>query len=72
MKKMYGSLLIIIMLFALTPTASADQVHYISKGETLTKIANQYNISLSKLMNENQYLRNPGVIFPGQVFNHPK
>lgn len=46
--------------------------HICKKGETLFRICEQYEISLSLLLVANPSIKNPSLIIPGQVLNIPK
>lgn len=50
----------------------ADQVHRVSPGETLSGIANQYEITTDTLLGHNQYIVDPDLVFPGQVLIIPE
>ena len=48
---------------------SQSYVFYtVKKGDTLTKIANIYNTSISNIIALNSNIKNPNLIFPGQQF----
>ena len=59
----------IISLFALT--ASADETYTVVKGDSMWKIAVKYEIGLSEIKNANPQIKNPDLIYPGQVLNIP-
>jgi peptidoglycan DL-endopeptidase LytE len=62
-KKIAATILTASFLFgALATTASAQ--HYVQKGETLSKIANEYHLSLAELISLNPHIENPNVIHP--------
>lgn len=72
MKKLLAFMLCtitIISLFALT--ASADETYTVVKGDSMWKIAVKYEIGLSEIKNANPQIKNPDLIYPGQVLNIP-
>ena len=45
---------------------SAENIHKVRTGDTFWKIAQQYHISLERLIKSNPSIHNPNLIFPGQ------
>lgn len=72
MKRLVLFSLILALLVAVLPagTAQAETVickafHVVQRGETLTQIANRYEVSVAHIVQANG-IRNPNRIFPGQ------
>lgn len=62
---------ITFMLFS--PQANAEGItHTVKKGETLWLIANTYQIGLSEIITSNPQLKNPNMIYPGQIIYIPQ
>ena len=45
--------------------------HVVQQGESLWQISQQYGITLEELIEANLQIRNPDLIFPGQVIIIP-
>ena len=72
MKKFLSIITFVLSTIAFFPLcAHAEQVHRIKSGEALGIIAKKYDITIEALLYENQYIKNPGLIFPGQVLVVP-
>lgn len=56
---------------AASQAAEASQSYQVQWGDSLGKIARRMGVSLSQIMYANPELRNPNVIYPGQVINIP-
>lgn len=72
MKKLLAFMLCtitIISLFALT--ASADETYTVVKGDSMWKIAVKYEVGLSEIKRANPQIKNPDLIYPGQILNIP-
>lgn len=58
-----------------SPVASAsstqDSGHTVQRGDTLSSIAQEHDVSLGSLLAANPQVRNPDVIYPGQHINIP-
>lgn len=50
-----------------TPPGIEDGYHRVDSGDTMYKIAKTYDISLNQLVDDNPQIKDPDVIFPGQV-----
>lgn len=72
MKKIIGLFLIIVLVlsFALF-TASAATYHTVVKGDTMWRIATRYEVGLSEIKSANPDIKNPDLIYPGQVLTVP-
>lgn len=53
------------------PSETTDKIHIVSKGDTLSKIAMLYNISVLEICQENK-IKNPNSIQPGDRIKLPK
>jgi peptidoglycan DL-endopeptidase LytE len=61
-KKILISMFAICMVFGISSKASAQ--HYVQTGETLSKIAKEYGMSLSDIISLNPHIENPNIIHP--------
>ena len=52
-------------------TVSAATYHTVVKGDTMWRIANKYEVGLSEIKSANTHVRNPDLIYPGQVLTIP-
>ena len=69
-------LITFILTFAILATllilsASAATTHNVVRGDTMWKIAVKYEIGLSEIKNANPHIKNPDLIYPGQILNIP-
>lgn len=64
------SLVAVITVFAVTASAAAT-THTVVKGDTMWKIAVKYQVGLSELKNANTHIKNPALIYPGQIITIP-
>lgn len=62
MKKMVATILAACTVFGIGTVASAQ--HYVAPGESLSKIAKEYNMTLQDLISLNPHISNPNVIHP--------
>lgn len=74
-KKLLCLLFVFILVFSLftIPTAAATTTvkHTVVKGESLWKISVKYQVGLSEIIAANSQIKNPALIYPGQVINVP-
>jgi cell wall-associated NlpC family hydrolase len=61
-KKVIVSMVAMFMFFGIGSVANAQ--HYVEKGETLSKIAKEYGMSLKDLISLNPHITNPNMIKP--------
>jgi cell wall-associated NlpC family hydrolase len=61
-KKVIVSMVAMFMFFGIGSVANAQ--HYVEKGETLSKIAKEYGMSLNDLISLNPHITNPNMIKP--------
>ena len=59
----------IISIFILS--ASADESYTVVKGDSMWKIAVKYEVGLSEIKSANPQIKNPDLIYPGQVLTIP-
>jgi LysM repeat protein len=52
------------------PTASTT-VHTVVKGDVFIRLARQYGVTVAELAKANPHIKNPGMIFPGDILNIP-
>ena len=71
MKRFLGMILLVFMLVATTVGASAA-THVVRKGESLWRIAVNYQIGLSEIKEANPSIKNFDLIYPGQLINIPE
>ncbi len=73
MKKLLILVLSISMLTAVlvTPVSAAATTHTVVKGDSMWKIAVKYQVGLSELASANPHVKNPALIYPGQIINIP-
>ena len=74
LKKRISILLVVILCFALTPfvNVKADVVkHRVVKGESMWKIAVKYQVGLKEIIEANDQVKNPALIYPDQILNVP-
>ena len=66
-------ILSISMLTALiaVPSAAVSTTHTVVKGDSMWKIAVKYQVGLSELKNANPHIKNPSLIYPGDVITVP-
>lgn len=64
---------VMLLLLAVTFTASAanGRTHTVRAGDSLWKIAVRYEIGLSEIIAANSHIKNPSLIYPGDVINIP-
>jgi len=60
--KKIAAVVALISIFIFGAATAANAQHYVKKGETLSKIAKEYNMSLADLISLNPHIENPNVI----------
>ena len=60
-----------LMLAVFTTSASALS-HTVVKGDTMWKLAVQYEVGTSEIISANPQVTNPNLIYPGQVLTIPQ
>lgn len=72
MKKLFVLLIsTVTLLCALAVSASAATTHTVIKGDTMWKIAVKYQVGLSEIKSANTHIKNPNLIYPGDILNIP-
>lgn len=72
MKKLLSFALCAIMMFSVFAlTASATETYTVLKGDSMWKIAVKYEVGLSEIKAANPHIKNPDLIYPGQILNIP-
>ena len=72
MKKLFTFIISsVILIFAFTVSASAATAHTVKAGDTMWKIAVKYRVGLSEIKSANTHIKNPDLIYPGDVLNIP-
>lgn len=62
-----------LLLSLCIPSASAAGLtHTVQKGDTMWKLAVQYQVGASEIIAANPQISNPDLIYPGQVLNIPQ
>ena len=60
-----------MLVSVITATAAAATAHTVVKGDSMWKIAVKYEVGLSELKAANPHIKNPALIYPGQVIKVP-
>lgn len=72
MKKILIALIIMIKTTLVIPTyAEAMLTHTVVSGDSMWKIAVKYEVGLDEIKSANPHIKNPELIYPGQVINIP-
>ena len=72
MKKVIGLFLCITFVLTLmSVTVSAATYHTVVKGDSMWRIAVKYEVGLSEIKAANPNIKNPDLIYPGQVLTVP-
>ena len=72
MKKSISLILCLFTIFsAFVVSASAATTHTVVSGESMWKIAVKYEVGLDELKKANPEIKNPALIYPGQVLTIP-
>jgi spore coat assembly protein SafA len=72
MRKLFIALSgMLVMIAVLSVSASAAVSHTVVRGESMWKIAVKYQVGLSEIKGANPHIKNPNLIYPGQVLQIP-
>lgn len=71
LKKLLISAGLLLSLLIVPTNSHAQQVHTVSKGDTLWKISVWYQVGLSEIISANPQFKNPHLIYPGQKVTIP-
>ena len=66
---LFGIISVLFCLFALS--ASAKTPHTVVRGDTMWRIAVRYEVGLDELKAANPQIKNPALIYPGEVLEIP-
>lgn len=62
---------LIALITIITSAAQAATVHNVVSGDTMWKISVKYETGLSEIINENDHIKNPNLIYPGDKITVP-
>ena len=71
MKKIISLIISLVLFITLSVSAAAATQYTVVKGDSLWKIAVKYEIGLSEIISANPQIKNPDLIYPGDVINVP-
>ncbi len=73
MKKLMAAAMSAVYIFAIgSVNAASSTTHTVVSGDSMWKIAVKYEVGLSEIKAANPHIKNPELIYPGQVINIPK
>lgn len=73
MKKMAAMAASVLLAGSLTVSAlAADLTHTVVRGDTMWKLAVQYQVGTGEIIAANPQVEDPNLIYPGQVLNIPQ
>lgn len=64
-------LTLVLLLFLLPVTVSAQDQYTVKRGDSMWKIAVRYQVGVQEIINANPQVKNPNLIYPNQVLNIP-
>ncbi len=71
MKKLISLIISLVLFITLSVSAAAATQYTVVKGDSLWKIAVKYQIGLSEIISANPQIKNPDLIYPGNIINVP-
>lgn len=71
MNKRLSALSVLTAVLLFPSVAAAEDMHIVKSGDTMWKIAVQYEVGVSEIINANTQIANPDLIYPGQVLAVP-
>lgn len=71
MKYIILATLCTVGLFLLPDSASAQAKYTVQSGDVLLKISKNHNVDIDTLLASNSSIKNPDIIFPGQIITVP-
>lgn len=71
MKKIISLIISLVLFITLSISAAAATQYTVVKGDSLWKIAVKYQIGLSEIISANPQIKNPDLIYPGDIINVP-
>lgn len=73
MKKVVSVCAALLLAFGCaTPVSAAGLSHTVVKGDTMWKLAVQYQVGTSEIISSNPQISDPNLIYPGQVLTIPQ
>ena len=72
MKKIITATMAVLVLTVPHVNAASYLKHTVVSGDSMWKIAVKYQVGLSEIKNANSHIKNPDLIYPGQVLNIPR
>lgn len=73
MKKLFTFFLTILFTAVMAASAFADGLtHTVVSGDTMWKLAVKYQVGVSEIISANPQIKNPDLIYPGEVLNIPR
>ena len=73
MKKLIAAAMTAVSIFAISSANAASfATHTVVSGDSMWKIAVKYEVGLSEIKSANPHIKNPELIYPGQIINIPK
>jgi len=70
-KKRLSALSVLAAVLLIPSGAAAQDMHIVKSGDTMWKIAVQYEVGVAEIINANPQVKNPDLIYPGQVLAVP-
>ncbi len=70
-KRILISLFAIVIIASMCVSAAAATKYTVVKGDSMWKIAVKYEVGLSEIISANPQIKNPDLIYPGDVLNIP-
>ena len=71
MKKIITAVMAVLVLTVQHVNAASYLKHTVVSGDSMWKIAVKYQVGLSEIKSANPHIKNPDLIYPGQVLNIP-
>lgn len=71
MKKIITAVMAVLVLTVPHVNAASYLKHTVVSGDSMWKIAVKYQVGLSEIKSANPHIKNPDLIYPGQVLNIP-
>lgn len=69
--RIFAASVLVVSLLAI-PTQAASLSHTVVSGDTMWKLAVQYQVGTSEIIQANPQVSNPNLIYPGQVLQIPQ
>lgn len=63
---------ILAFLLSLSAVSASAVTHTVTEGDSMWKIAVRYEVGLSEIKTANPHIKNPALIYPGDVLNIPQ